>query len=156
MRGGLQVVVAHTHSQYRRDTRKAVDHHRDQCPVAQPYDGVGRDGIQQLAGVLSGENRRFAAPGNLLRSTHRSGGIEAHHLASHQPIEQDADRGEVLLDRRRGQIAAQQLDIRRKVHRLQLLQCPGVLIAPGEESLDGHAVGGAGVRVADVGGKNSR
>jgi hypothetical protein len=149
----LQVVVVHAHSQYRRDTRKAVDHDCDQRPITQPHDGIGRDGVQQLSGVLGGEDWRFAAPGNVLRPSHRRCGIEAHHLAGHQPIEQDADRGEMLLDRRRGQLAAQQLDIGRKVHRLQLFQRPAVLIAPSEKPLDSHAVGCAGVRIADVGGK---
>jgi hypothetical protein len=57
----------------------------------------------------------------------------------------------MLLDRGRGQLASEQFNISGQVHWLQMLQPQAVPTAPGEEPLDGHAVGRAGVRVADVG-----
>ena len=71
-------------------------------------------------------------------------------LADDQPVEQHADRGEVLLDGRLLKILAERTDIGRDVHGLdrhELIEAPGV--APGEEAPAGVEIGRAGIRVLD-------
>ena len=51
---------------------------------------------------------------------HGGGGIDRHDLAGHQPVEQVADRGEALLDGRRGSLAAELLDVGGDVQRLHV------------------------------------
>jgi len=84
----------------------------------------------------------------MLRASHRGGRIGAgENLADDQPVEQHADRGEVLLDGRRAVAAAQHLDVGGDVmraHRRERLDVLGV--GPSEERAHGDGVGGARVR----------
>ena len=69
-----------------------------------------------------------------LGPAHDGGGVAADHLADHEPVEQHADRGEVLLDRGLRVGFAELLDVGGDVHRLEaaeLAQAP--LLAPAEE-----------------------
>ena len=75
-------------------------------------------------------------------------------LAGDQPVEQHADGGQVLLDRRLLEILAERLDIGRDVQRLDVGELAElVVLAPGEEPADGMQVGRPGVLVADGGGE---
>jgi hypothetical protein len=80
------------------------------------------------------------------RPAHRRGRVDRHDLAGDEPIEQMADRGEPLLDARRGELARSGLDPRSDVYRLDR----------GDRRYGGARISPARVRVADVGAKNSR
>ena len=100
------------------------------------------------------EHRRLAFFDDMLGPAHRGGRVLLDHLADDQPIEQHADRGQVLLDGRRLIAARQDLDIGRDVvgaDRAELADV--VLVEPGEEAAHGDGIGRARVRVADVGGE---
>ena len=80
--------------------------------------------------------------------------VGRHHLACHQPIEQHADAGEMLLDRRRRHLAAQLLDIASNMHRLHVLQPTDPLpFAPVQKRGGSAAISNARVFVADVDGE---
>ena len=78
-------------------------------------------------------------------------GIGSDHLAGDEPVEQHADRGEVLLYGRLLEVLAEPADIGGNVHRLDIDQLLDILapIAPGEEAPAGMQVGVARVRVVD-------
>ena len=91
---------------------------------------------------------------DVLRAAHRVGRIGGDDLAGDQPVEQHADGGEVLLDRRLLEILAERLDIGGDVQRLDVGELADlVLVAPGEEPHDGPVIGHARVLVADGGGE---
>jgi len=72
-------------------------------------------------------------------------------VSGHQPIEEHADRGQVLFDGRLRVRAAELLDVGGDVHRRHPRQIPETPhLTPVGESLDGFEVGAAGVLVADV------
>jgi hypothetical protein len=48
------------------------------------------------------QHRGFAALDDMLVPAHGMGRVRGEELADHQPVEQHADRGQVLLDRRFG------------------------------------------------------
>ena len=77
--------------------------------------------------------------------------IGGDDLAGDQPIEQHADRGEVLFDRRLLEAFPEATDIGRDMHGLDIDQLLDILapIAPGEEALAGVKVRGARIRVVD-------
>ncbi len=80
--------------------------------------------------------------------------VQRNDLARDQPIEQHADAGKMLLDRRRRHFAAQLLDIASHMHRLHILQPVNALrFAPLQERSGSAGVGLARVLVADVDGK---
>ena len=70
----------------------------------------------------------------MLRAAHRMRRVGREHLADDQPVEQHADGGEVLLDRRLGGGFLQRLDIGGDVQRLDVGELgDAVLFEPGEE-----------------------
>jgi hypothetical protein len=77
--------------------------------------------------------------------------IRRDHSADDEPIEQHADRGEVLLDGRLFEFFSQPADIGRDVHRLDVGQLLDILapIAPGEEAPAGVKVRVTRVLVVD-------
>ena len=82
------------------------------------------------------------------------GRIGGDDLAGDQPIEQHADGGQVLLDRRLLEVLAERLDIGGDVERLDIGDLADlVLVAPGEEPHGGAIVRHARVFVADGGGE---
>ena len=103
------------------------------------------------SGASTGVRPRFTT---VARAAHRGGRVDRHHLAGHQPVEQVADRGQALLDGRRGELARLRLDPGRDVQRPHGSERRHAMrLAPGEELGHGAAVGAAGVRVADRGGE---
>ncbi len=75
-------------------------------------------------------------------------------LADDEPVEQHADGGEMLLDRRLLEILPKGLDIGGDVQRLDIGEVADlVMIAPGEEPDAGMIIRHAGVFVADGGGE---
>lgn len=73
----------------------------------------------------------------------RSGGIGRDDLGGHEPVEEHADGGEVLLDSGGG--AGMSLDIDGDGHRLDLAEREGTCLAPAEKLAHGLGVGGPGV-----------
>ena len=70
----------------------------------------------------------------MLGAAHRMGRVGREDLAGDQPVEQHADRSEVLLDRRLFKILPQALDIGGDVQRLDIGDLAEmVVVAPGEE-----------------------
>jgi hypothetical protein len=93
-------------------------------------------------------SRRHSAP-----SSHGGGRIVRHHLADHQPVEQHAHGGELLLDARRRVGLLQRLDVGANVVRPDHSQRQPAAVAPSQEARAGPRIGPSRVRVADVGGK---
>ena len=150
----LHVGVLDPHPERRPDPGEGVDHEPDQGPVAQADHRRDVDSIQELARLLGGQHRRPAALHDMARAAHRGGRVDRHHLAGHQPVEQVADRGQALLDGRRGELARLRLDPGRDVQRPHGGERRHAMaLAPGEEVAHGAAVGPARVRVADRGGE---
>ena len=58
------------------------------------------DAVEQLARLLGIQHRGLAGLDDVLRAADRMRRIGGDDLAGDQPVEQHADRGEVLLDRR--------------------------------------------------------
>jgi len=70
---------------------------------------------------ISARSRRpTRAAHDVLGPGHRVRRVHGEHLADHQPVEQHADRGEMLLDGRLGGRFLQRLDIDPDVNRLDV------------------------------------
>ncbi len=93
----LDVVVPDSHAGRRADAGEGVAHERDEGTVAEPEQGSGVDGGEQLMHLLGREYRCFALSDAVLRSSYGMGGIDVQNVAGDQPIEQHPDRGQVLL-----------------------------------------------------------
>ena len=164
----LQEVVSDPHSQNGADAGEAVDHGADERPIAQTYQqgflglspvtvlpGLERlDAVEQGAGFLGGQYRRLALLEGVFGAAHGVGRVQLQDLASDQPVKQNAQRRQVLLDGGRGQLALQVLNESGDVDRLHL----GELVDAALLTLGGKAasyvhVGPAGVGVVDLGGK---
>ena len=148
----LLVVIRDAHADDGRDARKAVDHHGQQRAIAQAGEGRGVDRIQQLPRFGGLQHRRLAGLHDVGRPAHRGGRVGGHHLPDHQPVEQPADGGQMLLDRRGAIPAVYVVDVGGHGDRRQLCELDPARVAPGEEPRHGRAVRRAGVRVADLGG----
>ena len=102
------------------------------------------------ARLFAGQHRGLAGLDDVLGAAHRMRRIGRDDLAGDQPVEQHADGGQVLLDRRLLKILAERLDIGGDVQRLDIGDLADmVLVAPGEEPHGGAIIGHAGVLVAD-------
>ena len=75
---------------------------------------------EQLARLFAGQHRGLAGLDDVLGAAHRMGRIGRDDLAGDQPVEQHADRGEVLLDRRLLEILGHRLDIGGDMQRLDI------------------------------------
>jgi hypothetical protein len=60
------------------------------------------------------ERRRLPRSNDVAVPTHRAGRIDRHDLAGDKPVEKMADRGEPLLDARRGELPCAGLDHTRR------------------------------------------
>jgi hypothetical protein len=147
-------VVLDPHRHHGADAGEGVGHDPDQGAVAQTDEGRGVDALDQDAGLVGGEHRGLAALDDVLGSAHRGGGIAGEDGAGDEPIEQHADRGEVLLDGRLRHSVLERLYIGGDVERLDIDQRddPGG-IEPSEEVRDRPVIGHPGVLVPDGGSK---
>ena len=107
-------IVLDLHPNDGADPRKAVDHDADQRAVAQPDERrhlplesvLGLDGFchldagEQSARLVLAQDRRLAALDDVLGAAHRMRRVDRQHLADDEPVEQHADRRQVLLDGR--------------------------------------------------------
>ena len=154
-----QPVVLHKHvldlhGECSPDAGEAVDHERDQRPVAQPGMARDIDAVEQRPCLHRFQHRCFPLFDDVRGSANRGCWIEWHDLPHHQPIEQMADGSETQLRRGRRALARLQLDPGGDMERLDGgdRRHPS-FGAPMQEAGDGAAVGAARVRVADVGGE---
>ena len=121
--------------------------------------------VSSRAGLLFVEHPRLAALDDVLGPAHRMRRVDREDLADDEPVEQHADRSQMLLDGRPcrgalpdGAIAGirhlQRLQIGGDVKRLDIGElADAVLFEPGEERADGPVIGQARVVVLDLGGK---
>jgi hypothetical protein len=155
----LHEIIPDLHPQDRPDTREAVSHETDQGPVAQS-DLVGLvrrstllvhfdDGnaVEQRAGLVGGQNRRFYFLYDLFWAAHGMGRVDVDYMAAHEPVEQHADRGQMLLDGRRRDLGLKILDEGGDMERLHRREFLDALAgAPDSEAPRGVHIGPAAMR----------
>jgi hypothetical protein len=134
----LNEVVANLHFEDGGDPREGVNHDADQRPVAQADERPGRAGVEQRPRFFRREDPRLAFVDDVFRAAHGLRRIDVEDVTCHQPVEQHAQRREMLLDRRRGEFALQLFDERRHLDRLHV----GELCQPEAVSPGGEAPGG--------------
>ena len=100
------------------------------------------------------QHRGLAGSDNMLRTADRVGRVGSDDLAGDQPVEQHADRGQVLLDRRLRHGVLKVLYIGRHVQRLDIGDAANAMpVAPAEKIANRTVVSHAGVLVANGGGE---
>ena len=110
----LPVNVRDSHAERGTDSRKDENQQADHRAVAQANkrrffcfsSGLtrlsgDRDAVQQLAGLFGREHGRLAFFHDVLGAAHGMSGVDVQDVADDQPVEQHAQRGQVLLDRGR-------------------------------------------------------
>jgi hypothetical protein len=116
----LHIDVLDLHRERRAEAREGIDHEADQGVVAKADRRCHVDAVKQLPCLGRIEHRRLAALHTVRGTADRSSRVHRHDLARHKPIEQMPDRGEALLDGRRGALTAELLDVGRDVQRLHV------------------------------------
>jgi hypothetical protein len=94
------VIILDAHGDDCADAREGEGHHRDQRAIPQADESRHVARVEQLARLFAGQHRGLAGLDDVLQPAHGMGWIGRDDLARHQPVEQHADRGEVLLDGR--------------------------------------------------------
>jgi hypothetical protein len=116
-----------------------------------------RDAVEKRAGLVGGEDRRLALFDDVFWAAHGMGRIDVDHMPGDEPVEQHAERGQVLLDGRRRHLGLQVLNESGNMERLDDGKLVEVsLSAPGAEAPGGVHIGPAGMIVVDLVGKNYR
>ena len=135
------------------ETREAVDEHAEEGAVAQARKRREVDAVEQGSSFCGGEDRSLAGLDDVFGSAHRCCGIEGEDLADDEPVEEHAQRGQVLLDARSGKRARELLDVGGDHHGLHLVEREATTLAPVGEAPDGSEVGEPGIGIADMGGE---
>ena len=94
----LPEVVLPPHADDRAHPREAVEHHRDERPVAPARERARVDRLEEPAGLGRREHRRRALRDDVLRPPHGRRRVHREDLADDEPIAEHADGGQVLLD----------------------------------------------------------
>lgn len=110
--------ILHSHGDRRADPGKGVDHQADQRAIAQAFNRLAIDRVEEETGLFGGEHRRLAFLHRILRASHGTRRIVGNDLADHEPIEQHANGREMLFHGRRGQPALQGFNIGGHMDRL--------------------------------------
>lgn len=164
----LQAVIAAFEFQDRADAREGVGHDGDDGPVAQSLDigldphapavvprnlhlARSGDGIKQLAHLIGLQDGRDADLSAESRPFDEEGRVIGNDLLDDQPVEQSAQRGQVLLDGRGGERLA--FDIDGNVQRPDRMQLQLVPLTPAAELSHRLHIGRARVFVANRGGE---
>src|SRR5438552_6505734 len=148
----LNVHIVDRHTERGADAGERVNHEANQSAVPQASDRRYIDAVEERARFRRLERRRFPGSHNMSWPTHRMRGVDRYHLAVDKPIEQVAQRGQPLLDGRRGQFARSRLNPSCNMDRLDAGDRRDASVAaPGQEFRRGAVVGSPRVRVADVG-----
>jgi len=125
-----RVIVLEAHRGGRTGAGEGEEEGADQRTVAQAHHTVGRDAGEQRLGLLARRHARLAHGRAVPRPAHSRGWAVRHHLADHQPVEQHADGGHLLLHREGGALAADLLHVGGHVHRLNGGQGQAVPLTP--------------------------
>jgi hypothetical protein len=148
----LGVDILDLHGEGGADAGERINHQPDESAITQPRRRRRVDRIKQAPRLGRLEHRRLAAAHHMTRPTHRGRRIEGHDLAGDQPVEQMADRGQVLLHARRRHLAHPQLDPRRHMQRLNFREgIDARFLAPRQKICRGSRVRAPRVRIADLG-----
>jgi hypothetical protein len=164
----FEPVVAAPEPGHGADPRKRIGHDRDDRAVAQPLDvhhfplppavfrrnlhqARGFDGVKQRPHLLGFENRRDADLPAEPRAFHEEGRVLGHDLFDYQPVEQAAQRREVLFHG--GRALLQAFDIGGHMQRPDAREPQLTLFAPAAELPHRLHIGRTGVFVADRGGE---
>jgi hypothetical protein len=124
------------------------------CAKAEGKTGIILGFQKQAAGLVFRQHRGFATAHDVLGPAHRVRRIDGEDLADDQPVEQHADRGQVLFHRGLRGRHLKRLYIGGDVNRLDIVELANaVLLDPGEEVAHGPVIGHPGVFVADLGGE---
>jgi hypothetical protein len=113
----LHEIIANLHLKDGTHTSEGVDHNGDQSAIAQAKQiglawsllvisrllGYG-DTLEQCMGLFGGQNRCLALLDRVARAADSMGGVILDNIPGHEPVEQHAKRGQVLLHGRRRQI----------------------------------------------------
>jgi hypothetical protein len=137
--------------------RVLVSHHRGDDAASFVVGHIYRSAaipptaVEQYSRLIAIEHRGLTRLHDMGWSAHGMCRVHGDDLAGHQPVEQFADRRQVLLDGRLFEILAQQhLYLGRNVQWLDIDQLADMLaFAPGEEPASRMKIGLAGVAVAD-------
>lgn len=146
----LHIDIVDPHRERGADARERKHHQRDQRPVTQTDRRRHIDAVEQLARLGRIEHRRPALFRGVTGPAHRRSRVVRHDLASDEPVEQVADRGQPLLDGRCRRPLRLQFDPRGDMQRLygrnRRYASTG---APGEEVAGRARIRAARVRIAD-------
>jgi hypothetical protein len=99
----LDEIIPHLHLQRGAHAGKGVGHDRDERAITQADELARIYGVKQRSRFVAREHRGLAALHHVFRAAHGMGGIDFDDVAGDQPVEQHAQRGQVLLDRGRGE-----------------------------------------------------
>src|ERR1700730_17458624 len=104
----LHVVIFDLHSHGGAHAGEGVAHERDEGAIAETDEDrllflvLHRNRIQQGSHFVGRQDRALAFLHAVLGAAYRVRGVRWDHLARHEPIEEHANRGQVLLDGRLG------------------------------------------------------
>ena len=132
---------------------EAVDHHANECSIAQSRNRRRVDRVEQLPRLVRRQNGRLPFLDDVLRAADRRCGIARNGLPKHEPIEEHPNGGEVLLHTRFGKGRADFLYIGGDVDRLNVQQRQTMMLAPAQELVRRTGVREARVRITDVRGE---
>ena len=127
--------------------REAVEHHRDERPVAPARERGGVDRLEEPAGLGRREHRRRALGDDVLGPPHGRRRVHRQDLADDEPVAEHADGGQVLLDR--GRRPGVGPDVGRHVQRRDCLERQAARLAPGQKLPHGPPVRRARAPVRD-------
>jgi hypothetical protein len=133
----LDKTVTHLYLEHGVNAREAIHHYCDEGAVPQP-DECGlrgfrlatapprvpyeRNAVKQLAGFFGHEHERLAFSHDVFGIAHGVGRIHVDDVADHQPVEQHAQRSQVLLDFRAVRIKGSVASVRARSLRQQRSQ----------------------------------
>ena len=132
------------------DAGERIAHGSQNRSVAEADQGAGVDGIEKLAGLLSIEDRRLAAPGRVFWTADGMGWVHVDNVAGDHPIEKHSDCCKGLLDRRFGMLPAEFFDVACDRHGFESVEAKAPVVTPIGKLADGAKVGRPRVRVSDV------
>ena len=102
-------------------------------------------------GFLGCQDRRLAFLETVARAPDGMGRISVDNMSRHQPVEEHANRGQVLLDRRRREFVLQVVDEGGDMERLDLGELVNFFgCAPFGETTGGVDIGSSRMRVVDL------
>ena len=93
----LPEVVLPPHRDDRAHPREAVEHHRDERPVAQARERTGIDHVEEPTGLGRREHRRRALGDHVLGPPHDRRRVHREDLADDEPVAEHADGGRCCL-----------------------------------------------------------